>query len=97
MEVLDVKAPSKAECRMIYYSCECRVCFRSARGIVLRANRMKRLWDVTVGNRFLIPEFTAERWLLRLPESLIRQLNAILHGFFTATICAEVENDAGMM
>lgn len=25
MEVLDVKAPSEAECRVIYYSCECRV------------------------------------------------------------------------
>lgn len=63
MEVLEVKAPSKAERRVIYYSCECRVhALRFEAASVLpfclwhRVSRMKRLWDVIVGNSFLRPQ-----------------------------------------
>lgn len=64
MEVLEVKAPSKAERRVIYYSCECRVhASRLETSSVLlfctwrRVSRMKRLWDVIVGgDGFLRPQ-----------------------------------------
>lgn len=63
--MLEEEAPSKevrqrVEWFIIHENVELRhqglkppACFRCARGVVHRGNRMKRLWDVIVGNRFL--------------------------------------------
>lgn len=64
------------------------VCSRSARGFAHCANRMKRLWDVTVGNRFLSPQL--RRRLLCLPEAFIKPSHQ--SAVFAPSKCTEVEN-----
>lgn len=99
MEVLEVKAPSQAERRVIYYSCECRVhASRFETSSVLpfcpwrRVSRMKRLWDVIVagwggGDGFLRPQ-------LRDGCCVFQRRHSGVFPCSYNTTCTEVENCA---